>query len=159
MPDLVWLAPAIGSSPFIPNGPNQLGVRCFNASDDDSPPERSLAVRWTYPAEARNLPASPAVVVLRYAATIPAADVNRTTASLAISHHGPEGPFEVQVDSRMPSGEFQLSLAGLSGVDPPYVVHARVNVTSSDEEGSSTSATAVSQPITLVPPTVQAQRP
>ena len=150
MLDLVWLAPAIGSSPFIPNGPNQLGVRCYNASDDEGTTERVLAVRWTFPAEPRNLPAAPAVVVLRYAATIPIPDVNRTTASLAISLHGAEGPFLLVVDGSMPNGEFQLSLEGLSGMPPPNIVHARVNVTSFDEQGVATSAAAVSQPITLV---------
>jgi hypothetical protein len=53
-------------------------------------------------------------------------------------------------DGSMPDGEFQLSVAGLSGMPPPYIVHARVNVTSSDDEGAATFASAVSQPITLV---------
>ena len=123
-------------------------MRCYNASDDEGTTERVLAVRWTFPAEPRNLPAAPAVVVLRYAATIPIPDVNRTTASLAISLNGAEGPFVSVVDGSMPNGEFQLSLEGLSST--PNIVHARVNVTSSNEEGIATSATAVSQPITLV---------
>jgi len=54
------------------------------------------------------------------------------------------------VDGSMPNGEFQLSLEGLSGMPPPNIVHARVNVTSFDEQGVATSAAAVSQPITLV---------